>query len=146
MWFGCFYLFQFTDEVVDNLFNIIKYDRLPIDKSEFSERIVLLLRLIILLTLILVIVLIAASSVLSKKRIGDREKNSPFECGFDPKRNARLPFSLRFFLVAVLFLIFDVEIALLLPVVATFSGSCLKRWSFTGLVFLLVLILGLYHE
>jgi len=86
------------------------------------------------------------ASLLSKKTISDREKNSPFECGFDPKGTARLPFSLRFFLIAVIFLIFDVEITLLLPMASILNIVDLYSWTVTGLVFLLILLVGLYHE
>uniref|UniRef100_UPI0030FE004F NADH dehydrogenase subunit 3 n=1 Tax=Neopanorpa nielseni TaxID=1886482 RepID=UPI0030FE004F len=99
---------------------------------------------IILLLISLIVMLLA--SILSKKSIIDREKSSPFECGFDPKSSARLPFSLRFFLIAVIFLIFDVEIALLLPMIIIFTSSNLIMWSTVSLFFLLILLIGLYHE
>nr|QFK69676.1 NADH dehydrogenase subunit 3 [Parapenaeopsis tenella] len=98
------------------------------------------------LTLIISIVVMIIASLLAKKTIMDREKNSPFECGFDPKGSARLPFSLRFFLIAVIFLIFDVEITLLLPLASIINFSSISSWAITGSIFILILLLGLYHE
>nr|AQM40051.1 NADH dehydrogenase subunit 3 [Atlanticus sp. ZJZ-2017] len=97
---------------------------------------------IILLTFIVMML----ASIISKKTINDREKSSPFECGFDPKSSARLPFSLRFFLIAVIFLVFDVEIALLLPVIIIMNWSNILLWTIVSTFFLLILLLGLYHE
>nr|AMP43774.1 NADH dehydrogenase subunit 3 [Rhagio sp. KW-2016] len=84
--------------------------------------------------------------ILSKKTVTDREKSSPFECGFDPKSSARLPFSLRFFLIAIIFLIFDVEIALILPMIVILNFSNLMMWSITSIIFIFILLIGLYHE
>nr|QIC20366.1 NADH dehydrogenase subunit 3 [Oreogeton sp. DY-2020] len=99
---------------------------------------------LIILAISLVVMMLA--SILSKKAISDREKNSPFECGFDPKSSSRLPFSLRFFLIAIIFLIFDVEIALILPMIIILKYSNLTTWMLTSMLFILILLIGLYHE
>nr|AQP30604.1 NADH dehydrogenase subunit 3 [Odontotermes sp. C TB-2017] len=99
-----------------------------------------------MLTVILSTTIMVLTTLISKKSNEDREKSSPFECGFDPKNSARMPFSSRFFLIAVIFMIFDVEIALLLPMPITMMTSNMKSWMMVSIMFLLILIIGLYHE
>nr|APT41457.1 NADH dehydrogenase subunit 3 [Micropygomyia cayennensis] len=102
--------------------------------------------LIATIIFIVSIIVMTLASLLSKKMTIDREKSSPFECGFDPKTTSRLPFSLQFYLIGIIFLIFDIEIALLLPMIISFQISNLFIWAITSLIFLLILILGLFHE
>nr|ARU77156.1 NADH dehydrogenase subunit 3 [Mastacembelus armatus] len=76
----------------------------------------------------------------------DYEKLSPYECGFDPLGTARLPFSIRFFLVAILFLLFDLEIALLLPLPwGNQLPSPLLTFTWASMI-LTLLTLGLIYE
>nr|QNE85943.1 NADH dehydrogenase subunit 3 [Euphylidorea dispar] len=104
--------------------------------------------LMIMTTIIMLITLIVMilASLLSKKTMMDREKNSPFECGFDPKSSSRIPFSLKFFLITIIFLIFDVEIALILPIIMIINTSNLINWTITSTIFIIILLIGLYHE
>ncbi|YP_009515510.1 NADH dehydrogenase subunit 3 (mitochondrion) [Hyalella azteca] len=75
-----------------------------------------------------------------------REKTSPFECGFDPFKSSRVPFSIRFFLVTVIFLVFDVEVALLLPLGLLKTSADPLFVALSGLILIMVLVLGLLHE
>nr|YP_010619994.1 NADH dehydrogenase subunit 3 [Tayloriella tenebrosa]WAX04007.1 NADH dehydrogenase subunit 3 [Tayloriella tenebrosa] len=75
----------------------------------------------------------------------DQEKLSAYECGFNPFEDARMTFDIRFYLVAILFLIFDLEISFLFPWIVS-----LKTINFFGfgtmLFFLIILTLGFIYE
>nr|WBQ42680.1 NADH dehydrogenase subunit 3 [Nereididae sp. SIO BIC A9836] len=99
---------------------------------------------IMLIAILFPLMLILVTFALNKKSMQNYEKSTPFECGFDPHNSARIPFSLRFFILAVLFLVFDIEIALLLPLPSMLN--LMWQTKTTLVLFCIVLIVGLYHE
>nr|YP_010455524.1 NADH dehydrogenase subunit 3 [Glossophaga soricina]UUA63155.1 NADH dehydrogenase subunit 3 [Glossophaga soricina] len=74
------------------------------------------------------------------------EKTSPYECGFDPLGSARLPFSMKFFLVAITFLLFDLEIALLLPLPWAVQTNKLQTMLPMALMLIMLLAISLAYE
>ena len=100
--------------------------------------------LIIIFSLVLSAIIVFASYILSLKK-GDTEKISVYECGFDPFGDSRQKFEVRFFLVGIIFIIFDLEISFLFPWSVTISSiSLLGYW--TMMIFLLILTVGLVYE
>ena len=90
-----------------------------------------------------VIILVLATK-LSPRRL-DLEKVTAYECGYNPFGEARSPFEVSFYLVAILFLVFDIEVAFLLPWAL---GGIAAGWSgFVSLMlFLFILVIGFVYE
>lgn len=99
-----------------------------------------------LLIIMICVVLELIAPTLGNKYLGVYDRSSPYECGFDPAGVGHVNFSVRYFLVAIIFLIFDVEVALLLPLAITPSGRVYMIWGSAIRVFLLVLTLGTFYE
>jgi len=88
--------------------------------------------------------MVVASYVVARQK-PDSEKLSPYECGFEPFDDARSKFDVRFYLVAILFIIFDLEVAFLFPWAITLGSiGMFGFWSMV--VFLAVLTVGFIYE
>ena len=96
------------------------------------------------IAVVMAVAAIGGSYVLAPQR-PDRDKTSAYECGFDAFEDARGRFDVRFYLVAILFIIFDLEVAFLFPWAVSFSGIGLYGfWSM--MVFLGLLTVGFVYE
>lgn len=102
--------------------------------------------IIIFISLLLSTIIIISALFLREKTTKEREKITPFECGFSPLKKARRTFSLRFLITTIIFLIFDIEIALLLPLGILRKISNPFILIKLGYIITFILILGLLHE
>jgi len=102
------------------------------------------LKFSLLIVALVCLVIIVLSYFLSEK-LFNKEKTSVYECGFSPIKHPNNPFSIKFFLVGILFLVFDLEIVLLFPWSLYFTQSILVT-NIMFYVFFTGLILGLGFE
>ena len=100
--------------------------------------------LFILVGLTVGVVLPVLAKLLGPSR-PDPEKLSPYECGFEAFEDARMKFDVRYYLVAILFIIFDLEIAFLFPWAVVFADLGWRAFAAMGL-FLGVLVIGFVYE
>ncbi len=100
--------------------------------------------IIIIFSLFLSCIIVFASYFLALNR-GDAEKLSVYESGFDPIGDSRQKFTIRFFLVAIVFIIFDLEVSFLFPWSVVLSHISLLGF-YSMFIFILILALGLIYE
>ena len=96
------------------------------------------------IALVIAVICIGGSYIVVRQH-PDSEKNAPFECGFEAFEDARTKFDVRFYLVAILFIIFDLEVAFLFPWAISLSAvGMFGFWSM--MVFLGILTIGFVYE
>ncbi|KJV56628.1 NADH-ubiquinone/plastoquinone oxidoreductase, chain 3 family protein [Orientia chuto str. Dubai] len=96
------------------------------------------------ISLILSVVIIVLPQVFADKKY-NKNKLESYECGFDPFSNARSKFNIRFYLISMLFIIFDLEIAFLIPWAVYLKE--IKMFGFYSMIFFLfILIIGFIYE
>ncbi|MFZ4398815.1 MAG: NADH-quinone oxidoreductase subunit A [Bacteroidales bacterium] len=114
------------------------------NNSSPSDYIPILLQSIVVFGFVVVTMLATHFLTAKRRKIDTTKKSESFECGIEVKGNARIPFSVKYFLVAILFVLFDVEIIFFYPYALNF-----KELGWDGLmsmlVFVVLLLTGFFY-
>nr|YP_010586465.1 NADH dehydrogenase subunit 3 [Plectrocnemia tortosa]UZZ44266.1 NADH dehydrogenase subunit 3 [Plectrocnemia tortosa] len=102
--------------------------------------------MLMLLISFILIIMISMNLIISKNSLNNLNKLSPFECGFNSISKSQPPFSMNFYLMTILFLMFDIEISIMLPFFIINKMCNMKFFMVTFLIFMYMLTLGLFHE
>ena len=100
---------------------------------------------LIITVLILCSIFIILAYLIAEKNLY-YEKISGYECGFDPFSDAREPFSIKFYLISILFILFDIELIYFFPWVAIILPGVSFSIYCTMYIFFLILLIGFYYE
>nr|AHA52541.1 NADH dehydrogenase subunit 3 [Ichneutes sp. QL-2013] len=107
---------------------------------------IFMLMLMLLIILLISFIMVLINLIFSMKNKMTYEKSISFECGFDLFSSSRLPFSIHFYLIGILFLVFDIEIVLLFPMIGSLKILNYFNWLYISFLILWVLYVGLEFE
>nr|YP_073302.1 NADH dehydrogenase subunit 3 [Schizaphis graminum]AAS00820.1 NADH dehydrogenase subunit 3 [Schizaphis graminum] len=95
---------------------------------------------------LILMILFMLMILINMKMKFNHNKSAPFECGFDPFNKSRIPFSMNFYLIAIIFLIFDIEISIIMPMILNFKISNMVYFNLMFIIFFLFMIITIFYE
>lgn len=104
----------------------------------------ILLQFLVAFTFVVIVMVVTHTVVTSRRKIRTLKKEENFECGIEVQGNARFPFSIKYFLIAILFVLFDVEVIFIYPWAINFKTA---DWSvfLEMLIFIGIFLFGFYY-
>nr|AKM69971.1 NADH dehydrogenase subunit 3 [Thripsaphis sp. YW-2015] len=102
--------------------------------------------MLMMFMMIILMMLMLLMLIIYMKMKFNFNKSAPFECGFDPFNKSRIPFSMNFYLIAIIFLIFDIEISIILPMIMNFKISNMLIFNILFIMFFMFMIITIFYE